>query len=465
MTPDDEDLLYLQRTDGGYALWRNKLRDKETKRLAEFPDTPNPMVRGGVWAGSISLDKEGGMAFVLAGGRIHKVTLKDGKSEPVKFAAEMTLDRAAERAYIFEHAWRQAAAKFYAADLHGVDWNYYKGVYARFLPTITNNYDLAELLSEMLGELNASHTGGGYVTHPPGADDTAALGVFFDEGYRGPGLKVQEVIEKGPLVTARSKITPGMILEGIDGQIIAPGADWCPLLNRKAGRPTLLSLLDPAKNERFDEVVKPINLREQEELLYQRWIRSRRELTDKLSGGRVGYVHVRAMDDASYRRTFGEVLSRASGKEALVVDTRFNSGGYLHDELATLFSGKSYLQWVPRGRVIGEEPNYKWNKKSALLVGESNYSDAHVFPYAYRTLGLGKLIGMPVPGTGTFVWWETVQDPTVYFGIPELGLRRPDGKFLENNAILPDIEVANDPQSVAAGEDRQLARAVEELLR
>ena len=199
-------------------------------------------------------------------------------------------------------------------------------------------------------------------------DDTAALGIFFDQAYRGPGLKVDEIIEKGPLVIAKSKITPGMIIEKIDGEAIAPGTDWCPLLNRKAGRPMLLSVFDPAKNARFDETVKPINIREQEELLYQRWVKSRRELTDKLSGGRLGYVHVRGMDDESYRDTFSEVLGRASGKEAFIVDTRFNGGGNLHDELATLLSGKispvRAARTGPRRGTLN-----KWDKKS---VGSSS---------------------------------------------------------------------------------------------
>ncbi len=127
---------------------------------------------------------------------------------------------------------------------------------------------------------------------------------------------MDEIIEKGPLNVAKSKITPGMIIEKIDGAVIGAGADWCPLLNRKAGRPVLLSVFDPAKNARFDETVKPISIHEEEELLYERWVKSRRELTDKLSGGRIGYVHVRGMNDASYRETFSEILGRNSGKQA-----------------------------------------------------------------------------------------------------------------------------------------------------
>ncbi len=457
LTPDGEQLIYLLKGDDGYELWQNKLRDKETKRLAALP-------KGDAEATGLFLDKEGKNAFVLAGGHIAKVGLGDAKLEPVHFSAEMNLNRDAERAYIFEHAWRQTKEKFYVANLHGVDWDGYKAVYAKFLPYINNNYDFAEMLSEMLGELNASHTGSSYRPQRPGGDDTAALGVFADQAYRGPGLKVDEVIEKGPLAVAKSTIAAGMIIEKIDGVALAPGVDWCPLLNRKAGKPTLLSVFDPAKNVRFDETIKPIAIRDEEELLYQRWVKSRRELTERLSGGRIGYVHVRGMNDQSYRDTFSEVLGRNSGKEALIVDTRFNGGGNLHDELATLLSGHEYLQFVPRGRVVGEEPTNKWDKRSVVLIGESNYSDAHLFPWTYRALGIGKLVGMPVPGTGTAVWWEHQQDPTLIFGIPEVGFRDAAGGFMEKADIKPDIEVANDYQSVARGEDKQLEKAVEFLL-
>lgn len=463
LTLDGEQMIYLAKVGKGYELWQNKLRDKENKRLAEFPAGEHN-ARGNEPPAQMTLDREGKNAFVLAGGKIAKVKLEDAKSEPVKFRAEMNLDPAAERAYFFEHVWRQVREKFYVTDLHGVDWNAYKGVYARFLPYITDNHDFAEMLSEMLGELNASHTGARYFPPREDGDDTAALGAFFDPAHRGPGLRVEEVLDKGPLVVAGSRLAPGMVIEKIDGVVLAPGMDISPLLNRRAGKPTLLSALDPAKGERFEEVIKPIKLRDQEELLYRRWVKQRREETDRLSGGRVGYVHVRSMDDRSFRDTFSEVLGRQSGKAALVVDTRFNGGGNLHDHLATLLGGRAYLDFVPRGQVIGQEPTDKWNRPSAVLVGESNYSDAHLFPWTYRALGLGKLVGMPVPGTGTAVWWETLPDPSLYFGIPQVGFRDANGQFMERAQVEPDVRVENDPQSVARGQDKQLEAAVKLLL-
>lgn len=465
LTPDGETLVYLVSGDDGYELWQNKLRDKETKRLAEFPQGTNPNSRGEELGAQVMIDKEGKNVFVLAGGRVSKVELSNGKAEPVKFGAEMELNRRAERAYMFEHAWRQTREKFYVPDMQGVDWDYYKTQYAKFLPTITNNYDFAELLSEMLGELNASHTGGGYVPRLPGADDTAVLGVFYDPAFHGPGLKVDEIIEGGPFAVAKSKVEPGMIIEKIDGATIAAGADVCPLFNRKAGKPTLLSVFDPAKNVRFDETVKPIRISDQEELLYERFVKSRRDLTDKLSGGRLGYVHVRGMNDKSYRDTFSEILGRQSGKEALIVDTRFNGGGNLHDELATLLSGKEYLRFTPRGQNLGAEPANKWNRKSAVLIGESNYSDAHLFPWVYHHLDIGKLVGMPVAGTGTAVWWETQQDPSLFFGIPEVGFVDRQGAYMERSPVEPDVRIENDYKSVAAGEDKQLEKAIETLLK
>jgi C-terminal processing protease CtpA/Prc len=464
LTPDGEQLVYLSRTDEGFSVWQNKLREKETKQLAELPEGQANTLLGDDAPAQLIIDKEGKTAFVLAGGAMMKVDLGSGKPEPVKYSAQMNLDRSAERAYIFEHVWRLMKENFYVADMNGVDWDGYKAIYQKFLPFIANNYDFSELLSEMLGELNASHTGSGFRPTPRGADDTAALGVFYEESYHGAGLQVAEIIEGGPLQAAKSKIVAGMIIEKINGVAIEPGADWCPLLNHQAGRPTLLGVFDPAKNVRFDETVKPIKLGEENELLYKRWVKSRRELTDKLSGGKIGYLHIAEMNDASYRETVSELLGRDSGKEGILVDTRFNGGGNLHDELVTLLSGHDYLQFVPRGQEIGWEPVNKWTKKSAVLISESNYSDAHLFPWIYRDLGIGKLVGMPVPGTGTAVWWEQQQDPTLYFGMPEVAFRDSKGDLMEHANIEPDVKVENDAHSVAQGEDKQLEAGVKLLL-
>ena len=187
--------------------------------------------------------------------------------------------------------------------------------------------------------------------------------------------------------------------------------------------------------------------------------------TDKLSGGKIGYIHVRSMNDASMRTVFDEALGLNIGKEAIIIDTRFNGGGNIHEQLSDFLSGKKYFDIIPHGQYVGSEPYDKWTKPSIVLMGESNYSDAHLFPVAYKLKGIGKLLGMPVPGTGTFVWWENQIDPTLRFGIPMGGWRSPDGKFCENNQTEPDIMVRNEPDVMSIGRDQQIEAAVKELMK
>ena len=175
---------------------------------------------------------------------------------------------------------------------HGVDWEFYYNAYKKFLPYITNNYDFSEMLSEMLGELNASHTGSGYRGGANMSDQTASLGLLFDYNYTGKGINVAEVIEGGPVDKAASKIKPGTIIEQIDG-MPTDSIDFYQLLNRKINKLTLLSLYNPAINKRWEESVKPISSGEEGELLYKRWVKNRRNEVEQLSNGKIGYIHDR----------------------------------------------------------------------------------------------------------------------------------------------------------------------------
>lgn len=454
MDPKGEKLFYLAKFEKDLDLWVTDLRTKETKVLAKLAAKEATMARS----------EDGKALFVLADGRLSKVESESGKREPVVVSGEMVLRPRAERTYIFEHAWRQVQKKFYLEDLHGVDWKGYRAAYSRFLPHIRNNYDFAELLSEMLGELNASHTGCRYGAPQENTDQTASLGLFFDPKPAAKGLRITEVLAKGPVSQGSSKVRAGHMLTAVDGQALSPDQDLAARLNRKAGKHLLLSFLDPATGATWDEPVKAISLQQEAPLLYRRWVERNRAAVERLSGGRLGYVHVQGMNDPSMRTVFEEVLGRYADKEALVVDTRFNGGGNLHEVLSDFLSGKKYFDIIPHGQPWGYEPQLKWIKPSIVVMGEGNYSDAHLFPVAYKLKGLGKTVGMPVPGTGTFVWWEQQIDRSLVFGIPEGGWRTPDGLFCENTQLEPDLRVANDPAALATGTDAQLRAAVEALL-
>jgi tricorn protease len=453
LSKDGEKLYYLARFEKGYDLWQTELRTQETKILHKM---------GSDRAGRLSMDKEGKNLFYLSNGNINRYDLEKNENKSIGVSGEMVLNEGAERAYLFEHVWRQVKKKFYRVDLQGVDWDKYKAEYQRYLPYINNNWDLAEMFSEMLGELNASHTGSGYRYSMPNGDATASLGLLY--AYEpGPGLRIAEVLQKSPVIKEGSRIRAGHVIEKIDGRAITADMDPSSLLNRKAGKPTLLSMLDPKTNTRWDEIVKPISRGEESELLYRRWVERCRHLVDSLSGGKLGYVHVRGMNDASYRTVYEEALGRYHDKEGLVVDTRFNGGGWLHDDLATFLSGKTYMRMEPRGQALGTEPQFKWSKPSVVVMSESNYSDAHMFPVTYKALGVGQLVGMPVPGTGTAVWWETLQNG-MYFGIPQVGMIDNNGNYLENQQLEPDVRQPLDPGLVSKGRDQQLEAAVRVLL-
>ena len=449
------DKLYYQASfEKGLDLWCQDLKENNTK-----------LVMKNIGYGKMIPDKKGENFYMCSHGGIKKVTVNEGKSKNIDFEAIFDYKPALERQYIFDHAWQQVKDKFYVEDIHGIDWEGYRDAYRRFLPSITNNYDFQELLSEMLGELNGSHTGARYNTSGPSLS-TANFGVFFDDTYPGDGLRIKEIMAKSPFAIKKCDVVPGCIIEKIDGQVIKAGMDYFPLLEGKAGKNVLVAMYNPATGKRFDVNVKAISSGAQNELLYKRWVDRNRRMVDELSGGRIAYVHVKGMDSPSFRTVYSELLSdKNRQKEAVIVDTRHNGGGWLHDDLATLLSGKEYQRFIPQGQYVGSDPHNKWLKPSCVLVCEDNYSNAHGFPWVYKELGIGKLIGAPVPGTMTAVWWETQIDPSIVFGIPQVGCVDKNGKYMENNQLQPDIEVYNKPEDSLKGIDEQLATAVKEMLK
>ncbi len=448
LTEDGKKLYFVRRGDKGRDLCCIDIKEREIK-----------VVRPGA-GGRLFPSKDGKTIYILGRG-ISKLNTAGDKIDPVVFSSEYDYQPAAERAYIFRHAWKQVNEKFYDKNIHGLDWEAMKANYEKFLPYITNNFDFQDMLSELLGELNGSHTGARY--RPGSAINVGHLGVLFDTQAKGKGLTIAEVLPGSVLTVADPDIKAGDVILAVDGKAIEEGTQWYDALLNKAGERILVRVKKNKVKEPVDLFVTPT--RTDGEALYKRWVRQREKMVEELSGGRIGYVHVEGMNSASFREVYSNALGKYRGCEALIVDTRHNGGGWLHDDLATFLSGKAYIDFRPRGQYIGTEPFNKWNKPSCVLIGEDNYSDACGFPYVYKTLGIGKLIGAPVPGTMTAVWWETQIDPTLIFGIPQVtswGLA--ENRPLENLQIEPDILVYNTPETMLKGKDLQLEAAVAEML-
>ena len=455
ITADGEKVLYLAGFNKGFDLWSYEHRKQELKLVAKIKAES---------AGNMTLDKEEEKVYFLADHKIQTVELESGTAAAVALSAKMDLKPAAEREYLFEHVWRQTREKFYLENMHGVDWDFYKDAYSRFLPYIDNNQDFCDVLSELQGELNASHSGCYYRPKSGNADATAALALFPDPDYDKAGIRIAELMEGGPLTKVGSKVQVGTIIEEIDGQTINAGSNWYPLLNGKAGVPVRMSFYNPAGKNRWQQTVKPVSQSDESELLYQRWVRSRRAEVDRLSNGRLGYAHIRSMSDSRYREIYEDIFGKAQNKEAIILDTRFNNGGWLDEALTSLLTGEVFARAESRGKYIGSEPTNRWTRPSIVVMNEGNYSDAHCFPSAYTTLEIGETVGTQVPGTCTAVWWEPLQDSSMVFGIPMVGVRDIEGDLLENKHLDADYWVDNAPSVEAGGGDQQLEKAVQVLL-
>ena len=453
VSKDGETLFYLTSFEKGLNLWSTNLRTKETKIVLAL-NANN---------GNIVWDKEQKNLFLLADGSISKVDPASGKRDMVSINTELNLDVDAERRYMFEHVWRRTKTTFYTATFHGVNWDSFKPDYEKYLSSVGDNYEFAEVLSELLGELNVSHSGSSYNPSNPNGDVTAALGIFIDGSHKGNGIKIEEVIKEGPLDRSGLNIKPGMVIEAIDGETITPDKDLPQFLNRKAGKNVLLTIADG--NSKRDLTIKPISLGEENVLLYKRWVKRNQDEVDRLSNGQLGYVHIPGMNDGAYRTVYEDIMGKYSNRKGAVIDTRFNGGGDLVSDLATFLTGKAYMYNANDLRVVSYEPTFRWNKPSIAIANEANYSDGHCFAFGYQDLKIGKLVGMPVPGTCTFAGWEQLQDGNLRWGVPPVGVKQMNGAYLENHQTVPDIQLMNEYNIVIKGKDQQLEAAINELMK
>lgn len=453
LSKDGEKLYYLTRFEKGSNLWSTNLRTRETKMEIALDAS----------GGSLEWDKEQKNLFLLSGGRITKINPENNRRDQVQIASDMYVDEAAERQHAFDHVWLRTQKMFYTPDMHGADWNSLRGSYSKYVPHIGNNYEFAEMLSELLGELNVSHAGARYSSSMPDGDATASLGIFADYAHTSNGIKVEEIIQGGPLDKANISLLPGSIITRIDGELVDANQDVARYLNHKADKFVLLEVTNPDGSQQ-QITVKPISIGAENQLLYRRWVRKNQEEVDRLSGGKLGYVHISGMSDGQYRSMYEEMMGKYADREGVIVDTRFNGGGDLVADLAMFFTGEKFLDYATSDRSVGYEPTFRWTKPTLAMFNEANYSDGHCFSCGYTDLNIGKTVGMPVPGTCSFAGWETLPNGVRWGAVP-ISVRNKAGEWLENNETKPMFEVKNQPDVITTGRDQQLEKAVEELLK
>jgi Tol biopolymer transport system component len=448
-------LYYLASFEGRSNLWSTNLRTKETKMVLKLETR----------SGSLEWDKKMENLFLLSSGKITKLNPETKKTKGVQINSEIQLDEYAQRQAMFDHVWIRTNAVFYHPDFHGINWNKMKTEYQKYLPNIGNDYEFSEMLSEMLGELNVSHAGSSYRgSDVSNADNTASLGIFMDFNFKDDGILIEEIIKGGPLDKAKFNIEAGSIIQKIDGIVVNKNEDVSKYLNRKVGQFMLLDILNPKTKETQTMTIKPISLRDENNLLYTRWVKINEKEVKKLSNGALGYVHIPGMGDGPYRSIYQDMMGKYSDKEGVIVDTRFNGGGDLVADLAMFFTGIPFITYATEAKVVGGEPTSRFTKPTLSIFNESMYSDGHCYASGYTDLKIGKTVGMPVPGTCSFAGWEGLPNGASW-GVVPVSAKNKAGEWMENNQTEPMIKIKNMPGKIDNGIDEQLLRSIKELMK
>jgi tricorn protease len=387
----------------------------------------------------------------------------------VSFTARVEVDHRAERAQVFNESWRVMKNRFYDPEMHGVDWAKMRALYEPLLDHAADQEEMHNIILQMIGELNASHTGISAGGFGPGGPDGPDRG----PQTRYPGFEIQPdpsgyykvtyIYKNGPADKDYIKIKPGDLLLAIDGQELKTSDNYWRFYNTTPGRKFELTVNSkPSLDDAWKATVEPISSGAHSTLLYEKWVAERKAIVEKLSGGEIGYLHIRAMNAESLRK-FERDLVENHFKKALIIDQRFNGGGGIEQELLQILGQRRYQ--YTQGRDSGVEisrPQRAFFGPMVVMQNEMSGSNAEMFPDGFRRLGLGKVIGVPtlggVIGTGSFRLMDGSQLRT-----PSFGVWTSSGQNMENYGVPPDVYADNRPEDFLNGRDAQVEKAVEVL--
>ncbi len=454
-TPDGHYFAFPSGTLGGTDLW---LVDWEGTRLHQITE-------GGSSPEEITWSADGGTCYYLSHGSIRSVSIDSDDGDitgrgSLSVSAPMTVDISEERRQMFHEAWRMLLDGFYDEEFHGVDWEAVRDKYEPWALAAYTEEEFQTVIREMIGELNASHLGiykwGG------GGINTGRLGIRHYEGCEGPGVRVRAIIPNGP--ADRVGIKPGEYITTIDGSPVGATDNYFGLLADTSGRKILIEVAGSASGKNAREVeIRPVSSGAIGSLVYEDRIRTNRARVDELSGGRVGYLHIRGMGVGNLFQFQEDLFAQGTGRDGLIVDIRGNGGGSVHDEILKFLDRRAYGYTTGRTRPPTQNPLELWSKPLVLLIDETCYSDAEIFPMGWKALGLGPVVG--VPTYGAVIGTNDLQliDGTM-FRVPGSGWFDLADRNLENWGIEPDIYVESPPEEASRGHDAQLETAVNTIL-
>ena len=379
----------------------------------------------------------------------------------IGFRADWTRDLRAERRAAFRELWRIYNATYYDPNMHGRNWLEIRGRYEPLLDGVGHRNEMATLLNMMIGELESSHAEVGPAGGNPGSTNSAHLGFTWDYNYAGPGIRVKDVAEESPASFAQTRIKPGEYVMAINGKDIRLDQNLWKLLNDQIGREVTLTVnAAPTKSGVRTVKYRAISDGGYDALIYRQRIASRRSEVERLSGGKVGYVHIAGMGGGDLSVFNAEVWQYIQGKSALIIDVRDNGGGNIADQLLDVLERRPQMLYLPRDGQLLKSPGTTVDKAMVVMLNERSMSNAEMFPAAMKSRGLATTVGSETPGYVIYTSGASLVDGTS-IRLPGTGVYRVDGSPLENNGERAQVYVEQSPEDANNGLDPQLVKAVE----
>lgn len=455
--------------DSKKLAFNSTVEGKRGVCTVELLDDDKPKLFGPVACSQMQWLKHEDQIVGLSDGQ--PVTITSKGVSTWKFKARQSFAHADKQRAVFDQCWRVMRDWYYDENLGNRNWNDIRAKYTDLASTAPDMRGLVDVVHLMLGELNGSHLGfslsPSLIKKSGWNDETAHLGLRFDSSYAGPGWKVRDVLPKGPASHSLRKIEPGEIILWVDGREVQPSMDNTEVLNGPLDRDITLTVRSAADAER-EVILRPISYATARQLLYDKWIKDNREMVEKSSNGKLGYLHISKMDNASFQLFQEELYAAGADKDGLVIDVRENGGGSTTDLLLTALTQPRHATTVPRGGSEGYPDQERlvfacWSKPIAVLCNQNSYSNAEVFSHAIKTLKRGKLIGVPTAGAVISTGSTEIMD----IGTLRLPFRGwygiNDGLDMELNGAKPDYVVWPKPGELPRGIDAQLQKAIEVL--
>jgi tricorn protease len=463
ISPDGKTLVFKARQAGQTNFYTYNLDE-----LAREPAVPVQLTSTRKPKGDFAFTPDSKEVFFLEGGSIVATPVDTPKPRPLAANAELDIDFDVEKTVVFEQAWGVLNRGFYDAKFHGANWEGLRQKWEPYIAGARTGDELRRNINLMIGELNASHSGISKAADPAVQIVRAAnLGLRFDrDAYEaGKGLVIREVIALGPAALEGS-IKPGETLAAVNGEQLSPGVNLDRLLRGATGKRTVLSIIDAAGKTR-EAVVRPVATATATGLLYRQWVNDRRAYVDKVSGGKLGYVHIADMSDGSLAQLYIDLDAQNQGKQGVVIDVRNNNGGYVNGHVIDVFARRNYLMMTPRDRfAVPSRQNLGQRAlglPTVLVTNESSLSDAEDFTEGYRSLGLGKVVGKPTAGWIIFTGGRQLIDGS-NVRLPFVRIDDLRGQNMELNPRPVDVDVDRPLGETLSGGDAQLDAAVKTLL-